>query len=126
MELIQTLTLAVGLGLLGFVEPCSVGSHLLFVKYLESHSPRERLLQTTIFTLTRAGLMAGLGVLAASLGANLQGVQHGLWAALGGLYLLLGLIYLGGGAGWLIQQMNRILPKMPQSAGGATWARSSD
>lgn len=74
----QTLTLAVGRGLLGFEEPCSVGSHLLFVKYLESNSPRKRLLKTTIFTLTRAGFMAGLGVLAALLGAGLQGLQHSL------------------------------------------------
>lgn len=36
MDLWALIVLPLGLGLLGFVEPCSVGSSLLFVKYLPS------------------------------------------------------------------------------------------
>lgn len=117
MELLPSLVLAFGLGLLGFVEPCSVGSHLLFLKYVEQGPAPRRVAQTTLFTLTRAGFMATLGVLAALIGARFTGLQQALWAALGVLYAVLGLIYLGGGAGWLIRQLNRILPGTAGTAG---------
>ncbi|WP_111748566.1 cytochrome c biogenesis protein CcdA [Salinisphaera orenii] len=119
MDTLQTLALAVGLGLLGFVEPCSVGSHLLFLKFLDGLSVYQRWLQTLIFTVVRAAIMGGLGVLAAVIGARFLGLQHGLWAVLGSFYVLLGLVYLGGGASWLIRQINRILPNIATSRGGA-------
>lgn len=118
MEIAQTLALAIGLGLLGFVEPCSVGSHLLFVKFLERRSQRERLVQTVIFTLSRAGLMTALGIIAALAGAGLQGLQQSLWMLLGGLYIALGLLYIGGGAGWFIGQTDRLLPRLSTAGGG--------
>lgn len=117
MDIVSALLLAVGLGLLGFVEPCSVGSHLLFIKTLEQRSPRQRVLQTLLFTLTRAALMAGLGVIAALIGEAFTGLQHGLWAALGGLYMILGIIYLGGGAGQIIASVNRLLPRFTGARG---------
>jgi len=120
LELAQALLLAAGLGLLGFVEPCSVGSHLIFLKFLDRLPERQRLLQTLVFTVARAGLMAGLGVLAAVIGARFLGIQHGLWIALGGLYVVLGLVYLAGGASWLIRQTDRLLPRLPTTSGGAT------
>lgn len=116
-DFLGSMALAAGLGLLGFVEPCSVGSHLVFIKCLESSPARERTLQTGLFTLTRAVLMAALGVLAALIGSRFTGVQHGLWAALGGLYLLLGLIYLGGGAAWFIRGLNGLLPRFAAPSG---------
>lgn len=120
MEIAQTLALAAGLGLLGFLEPCSVGSHLIFVKSLEQRSGRERILQTVYFTLTRAGLMAALGVSAALLGAGLQGLQHAIWSVLGGLYVLLGLVYLGGGAPRIIRQTTGLLPRLSPNSSGVS------
>jgi len=117
MELLPSLALAFGLGLLAFVEPCSVGSHLLFLKYVEQGPAPRRAMQTTLFTLTRAGFMASLGVLAALIGSRFTGLQQALWAALGTLYVVLGLIYLGGGAAWLIRRLNRVLPGAPGAAG---------
>lgn len=117
MDFSASLVLAAGLGLLGFVEPCSVGSHLLFVKYLEQRPVGERALQTALFALIRAAFMAGLGVLAALIGARFTGVQHGLWAVLGALYVALGLVYLGGGSAWFIRQINRLLPRLPGISG---------
>lgn len=96
-----------------------MGSHLLFLKFLDRLSERQRLYQTLVFTLARAGLMAGLGVLAAVIGARFIGIQHGLWMALGSLYVVLGLAYLAGGAPWLIRQSDRLLPRVPATSGGA-------
>ena len=119
MDIAQAGFLAAGLGLIAFVEPCSVGSHLLFLKFLDRLPERQRLYQTLVFTLARAGLMAGLGVLAAAVGAQFLGIQHGLWMALGSLYVALGLAYLAGGAPWLIRQSDRLLPRVPTTSGGA-------
>ena len=119
MEIAQAGVLAAGLGLLAFVEPCSVGSHLLFLKFLDRLPERQRLYQTLVFTVARAGLMAGLGVFAAAIGARFLGIQHGLWMVLGSLYVALGLAYLVGGAPWLIRQSDRLLPRVPTTSGGA-------
>ena len=119
MEIAQAGVLAAGLGLLAFVEPCSVGSHLLFLKFLDRLPERQRLYQTLVFTVARAGLMAGLGVFAAAIGARFLGIQHGLWMVLGSLYVALGLAYLVGGAPWLIRQSDRLLPRVPATSGGA-------
>jgi len=119
LDIAQAGFLAAGLGLIAFVEPCSVGSHLLFLKFLDRLPERQRLYQTLVFTLARAGLMAGLGVLAAVVGTRFLGIQHGLWMALGSLYVALGLAYLAGGAPWLIRQSDRLLPRVPTTSGGA-------
>lgn len=119
MDIVQAGLLAAGLGLIAFVEPCSVGSHLLFLKFLDRLPERQRLYQTLVFTLARAGLMAGLGVLAAAVGAQFLGIQHGLWMVLGSVYVALGLAYLAGGAPWLIRQSDRLLPRVPTTSGGA-------
>ncbi|WP_353253983.1 cytochrome c biogenesis protein CcdA [Salinisphaera sp. PC39] len=102
------------------MEPCSVGSHLLFLKVLDRLPPRQRWWQTTVFAGVRAAAMAALGVLAAWLGSRFLGVQHGLWAALGSLYVVLGVVYVGGGAGWLIRASDRLLPRISTHGAGAT------
>ncbi|MES1956324.1 cytochrome c biogenesis protein CcdA [Salinisphaera hydrothermalis] len=120
MDLAPTLVLAAGLGLLGFVEPCSVGSHLLFLKFLDRLPERRRVLQTLVFAVVRAALMAGLGILAAVIGARFLGIQQALWAALGSAYIMLGLVYLAGGAPWMIRQTHRLLPQVTTSTGSIT------
>lgn len=118
MDLLQALTLATGLGLLGFVEPCSVGSHLIFLKFLDQLPARQQWVQTLVFTLVRAVFMGLLGVLAAFVGTRFLGLQQGVWIALGSFYVLLGLVYLGGGAPWIIRQTNRLLPTLAPTTGG--------
>lgn len=120
MNTAQWLALSAGLGLFAFVEPCSVGSHLLFLKVLDRLPVRERWWQTMVFAGVRALFMAALGVLAAWLGNRFLGVQHGLWAALGGLYVVLGTVYVGGGAGRLIRAGDRLLPRVSTQGAGAT------
>ncbi len=38
----------IGLGFLGFIEPCSIGSSLIFIKYLEGKDVGGKLGQVTV------------------------------------------------------------------------------
>ena len=108
-----------GLGLLGFVEPCTVGSSLLFVKYLEGKDVSAKLVETTAFAVTRALFMGALGAVAALVGAAFLGAQRGFWILLGTLYVVLGACYLAKRQ-WLFMRM--LGPKLGQArlaAGGA-------
>ncbi|MPZ10582.1 MAG: hypothetical protein GEU89_10290 [Kiloniellaceae bacterium] len=87
-----------GLGLIGFVEPCSIGSSLLFVKYLEGKSAAAKLVETTLFALTRTVFIGLLGVLAALLGTLFLDLQRSAWLVLGTLYAALGLLLATGRA----------------------------
>lgn len=95
-SLFGLIILPVGLGLLGFVEPCSVGTSLLFLHYLEGRSPAVQVSQTLIFTVTRAVFMGVLGVAAVLVGTVFVDFQKGAWAVMGLLYILLGVAYLTG------------------------------
>ncbi len=84
------------LGLLGFIEPCSIGGHLLFLETQNRRLPAERLGALAVFILTRAIVMGLFGALIALLGARLIGVQTGMWLVFGVLFLGLGLLFLAG------------------------------
>ncbi len=113
------MVMAVGLGLLGFVEPCSVGTHFLYIKYLETRSGIARIGHTMVFALTRATFMAILGLLAAGLGGAFIGVQHTFWVILGVMIAALGAFYLLGGTGWLMATLARLLPRLPDKGTSA-------
>ena len=59
--LFNLLFLPAGLGLFGFIEPCSIGSSLIFIKYLEGKPAAQKIVETAIFALTRALFIGGLG-----------------------------------------------------------------
>ncbi len=90
--------LPIGLGLLGFVEPCSIGSSLVFIKYLERKDTAAKLAQVAIFTVTRAVFIGLLGMLAVALGTAFLGFQKGAWILLGALYVAIGALYVLGKA----------------------------
>lgn len=94
--------LPIGLGLLGFIEPCSIGSTLVFVKYLEGKSEATKLAQVTLFALTRAAFMGFMGVLAVTLGSSFFGLQKSAWVFLGILFLVIGLLFVLGRASILM------------------------
>lgn len=87
-----------GLGLIGFVEPCSIGSSLVFVKYLEGRNGTAKVVETTLFALTRATFIGLLGASAALIGALFLDLQRGGWLLLGGAYVALGLLVATGRA----------------------------
>ena len=96
-----TLTLAVALGLLGFVEPCTIGAHLLFLEGQRRRAMRERLGAVTVFIVARLIVMGGFGGLIVVLGQRLIGVQTGAWLIFGAVYTALGAALLLGVGGQL-------------------------
>ncbi|MEZ5936325.1 MAG: cytochrome c biogenesis protein CcdA [Alphaproteobacteria bacterium] len=92
------LLIPLALGLLGFVEPCAVGGHLIFLRTLVERSLPARLLATLTFTLARTLMMGAFGALAALLGQHLIRAQTGFWLVFGSLYLLIGAAYAFGRA----------------------------
>lgn len=118
--LLNLVLLPVGLGLLGFVEPCSVGSSLVFVKYLEGKSRLAKLSQVTVFMLTRGLFIGLLGASAALLGAAFLGFQKAVWIGLGAVYVAIGAFYLLGKAGFLMRTIGPRLSRLPGTRGSAT------
>ena len=111
--------LPIGLGLLGFVEPCSIGSTLLFVKYLEGKNAASKLAQVGVFAGTRAVFIGLLGMLAVLLGTVFLGFQRAAWGVLGAAYLGLGLLYLIGKAELLMVSLGPSLSRLTDVRGSA-------
>jgi hypothetical protein len=58
---VMLVLLPLGLGLLAFIEPCSIGSSLVLIKYLEAKAARTKLLQVGVFAATRAVFIGLMG-----------------------------------------------------------------
>ncbi len=93
---LETLILPIGLGLLGFIEPCVIGGHLLFIETQKTRSPAARRMAVVSFVVLRALVTGLFGVLVATLGAVLADVQTGLTMIFGVIYLLIGGAFLFG------------------------------
>lgn len=123
MEPLWTLLLfPLGLGLLGFVEPCSIGASLLFLKSVEGSPPAVKVMQATVFTLTRALFIGALGALAALVGTVFLGLQRAGFVLVGMLYVVLGIIYLTGNAGHLMRSFGPSLRRLSTVRGSAALA----
>ena len=118
--LTSLLLLPIGLGLMGFVEPCSIGSTLIVVKHLEGKRAVVKLTQVGVFAGTRGVFIGVLGMLAVVLGTGFLGLQHGAWIALGVVYVLLGLLYLSGKAGVLMVSLGPSLARLTTLRGSAS------
>jgi cytochrome c-type biogenesis protein len=101
----ELLLLAFALGLLGFLEPCSLGATALFIKFLEGKSVRATLTQVGAFTASRMLLIGALGATAALIGTAFIGFQKAMWIVLGTVYALIGLLYLLGKAVFLMRTL---------------------
>lgn len=88
------LVLPLGLGLLGFLEPCTIGSSAIFLRTLAGRAKPARWRAVVTFTLVRALALGMLGVLAALMGTVFVSLQRAFWVALGAGYTGLGLVYL--------------------------------
>lgn len=119
LGLLNLVLLPIGLGLLGFVEPCSIGSSLVFVKYLEGKGRIAKLTQVTVFALTRGVFIGLLGAAAAGVGTAFLGFQKAAWIVLGTIYAAIGLFYVLGKAGFLMQTIGPPLSAIPQGRGSA-------
>jgi cytochrome c-type biogenesis protein len=111
------LVLPVGLGLLGFVEPCSIGSTLVFIKYLEGRDAAAKLAQVGIFTAARAAFTGTLGLAAVAIGTAFIGFQKSGWALLGALYAAIGLLFIMGRANLLMVALGPALSRVSPAEG---------
>ena len=108
-----------GLGLIGFIEPCSIGSSLVFIKHLEGKSGTAKLLETTLFALTRAVFIGFLGVLAVLVGSVFLDLQRSAWLLLGAAYVVLGLLLATGRARALMVSLGPNLRRLSGRSGSA-------
>ena len=106
---LELILLPIGLGLLGFVEPCTIGGHLLFLDTQTGRARREKLGALATFVATRSVVAGLFGALIAYLGQQLIGAQTGLWLVFGAIYLAIGLAFLIGKAD-LVKQRIRLAP----------------
>jgi cytochrome c-type biogenesis protein len=90
MDGLYLLSLAVGLGLLGFVEPCSIGANMVFLGHLRERGREARLRETAKFALVRSVVLGLFGLGIAFVGGSVFAAQKGFWLLLGLLYLVLG------------------------------------
>ncbi|MGC8469530.1 MAG: hypothetical protein ACP5NI_06450 [Acetobacteraceae bacterium] len=114
-----TILLPIGLGLFGFVEPCSLGATLVMVKVLEGQSMPRQLAQMGLFAVTRAGFIGLAGALAAWLGTAFLGFQRAGWLLLGSLYAGIGLLFLAGMTGRLMVAVGPGLRRIGAARGSA-------
>jgi cytochrome c-type biogenesis protein len=118
--LFNLVVLPVGLGLVGFIEPCSIGASLVFIKYLEGKSDAAKVSQMAIFAATRAIFIGGLGILAAVLGAAFLNLQRGGWIVLGSIYAAIGVLYVTGRIRILMFSLGPSLMRLSGVQGSAT------
>lgn len=114
---INLLVVPAALGLLGFVEPCSIGSSLIFIKYLERKEAARKMTETALFAVTRAAFIGVLGVLAVLLGTAFLGLQKGAWIVLGTVYLVIAAFYATGRARLLMQSIGPRLSSLSGTRG---------
>src|SRR5262249_35996571 len=112
--------LPLGLGLFGFIEPCSLGSTLVFIKVIEGRRAAAKLLEVSVFAVTRAVFIGLLGLAAALVGAAFLPFQRAAWRVLGALYAALGALYLAGQAGWLMRSFGPRLAGLSGARGAAS------
>lgn len=125
LGLLNLVVLPIGLGLLGFIEPCSIGSSLVFIKYLEGQSASAKLAQVGVFAVTRALLIGALRMMAVLAGSTFLGVQKGAWIFLGAIYVAIGALYLTGRARALMLSLGRAFIALPACAFPPVWASCS-
>lgn len=98
----QTLVLLpAGFGLLGFIEPCTIGGHLLFLETQSRRSRLEKISAVLIFVSARSLVTGLIGALVAFVGTKLVDAQTIIWVVFGVLYIAVGLAFLVGKAGFL-------------------------
>ncbi|MBI3375408.1 MAG: hypothetical protein HY017_27125 [Betaproteobacteria bacterium] len=107
----------IGLGLLGFIEPCAIGATLLFIKTTEGQTPAVKVGQVFAFTLSRALFIGLLGAFAAFIGSMFLGVQKAAWLLMGALYAAIGVLYLTGRIGSLMVSIGPRLASLSNPRG---------
>ncbi len=109
LSLYALIILPIGLGLLGFIEPCTIGGHLLFLNTQKDRSAGQKARAVGVFVVVRSLTAGAFGAVIAFIGQKLIGVQTGIWLVFGIIYLLIGLAFMLGYAG-LIKKRIELAP----------------
>lgn len=118
-DLLRSLGLPIGLGLVGFIEPCSIGSTLIFIKTLEGKNASGKLAQVGIFMTVRALSMGALGLSAVAVGTAFIGFQKAAWIIFGVVYMLMGTSYVAGKSGLILRSLGLSLSRLSNANGAA-------
>lgn len=94
-ELLRFTGIPIAFGLLGFIEPCSMGANFVFLACLRGRPFAEQLGQAASFVLSRAIFLGLVGAGVAWLGRSFAAGAYLYSAGLGALYILLGSLALG-------------------------------
>jgi cytochrome c-type biogenesis protein len=116
---LDLVALPLAFGLLGFIEPCSIGSTLIFIKTMEGKPAGVKLVQVSLFAGFRATFIGMLGAGAVIVGGAFFGFQKVAWMVLGTLYAALGVLYIGGRIGWLMRSFGPGLTTISSVRGSA-------
>ena len=79
-------------GLVGFVEPCSMGINAIFLSSIEKKNKADRAKEVTIFVFGRAFVLALIGVSAAFVGNKYFSFQQYFFIILASLYIFVGIL----------------------------------
>jgi cytochrome c-type biogenesis protein len=116
LSLYTLILLPAALGLVGFIEPCTIGAHLIFLETQHARSKAEKMRAVMVFIAVRS-LTAGIfGAFVAFLGQLMVGLQTNLWLAFGSVYLVMGVLFFFGRGGLVKRRIN-LAP--------AAWKRAS-
>ncbi len=118
-SLVTAVLLPIGLGLFGFIEPCSLGSTLVFVKVMEGRPAGVRLRQVGVFAATRALFIGALGAAAVLAGSAFIGFQKAMWIGLGIFYAALGLPLVANRARYVMTALGPSLTRLGDLRGSA-------
>lgn len=113
MDFYQLILVPIAFGLLGFIEPCSIGANIIFLGYVKSRE-NSMVMEALKFTLTRALFLGLVGLAVGLFGQPLRLGAYSYSLLLGVLYVVLGLLgfawnYWGNGFASL--DVGRYLPK---------------
>jgi cytochrome c-type biogenesis protein len=79
-------------GLIGFVEPCSMGINIMFLSSINRTSSARRIKEIAIFMFVRALVLALLGLSVAFVGNKLFSLERGFFIILASIYISIGLL----------------------------------
>lgn len=79
-------------GLVGFLEPCSLGINLIFLHRIQKFDRVKRISESLVFSFVRGFFLAVVGLGAAFIGSKFITIQSSLFVILGIVYILLGIL----------------------------------
>jgi cytochrome c-type biogenesis protein len=116
---VSLILLPLGFGLIGFVEPCVIGAHLIFLTRQAERSQKARAAALIAFVSARTLVMGTLGASVGLLGQLLIGLQTGFWLVFGLLYCTIGAAFVLNRSGWLKRGI--ILPSPAWKNARSAW-----